>query len=278
MPLVSIVIPAFKPDYFKSALESVAVQDFNDIEIYVSDDSADDNIFQIVQAIKKHTEKTIHYIKNEPSLGEIKNHEKCLGLGESKYIKFMHDDDIIHPTLVSKQVALLHGNDIIPFATTHRYEIDKYNKLISPERKPFLKFIREDGFLDGRSLLSFFCSKQLNIIGEPPALLINREHIKNLRGDAFSLFGDTFIKGWGDMSLSANLIHHSQSGIGYVAETLYFHRYLYEKDYSCPGEALPSEVFRDQLKNMGYNLDQKFVAFQSASSGEQENIDIFSFF
>ena len=41
-PFFSITIPTFnKPDYLQSAIGSVLLQDFNDFEIVVSDNSSD---------------------------------------------------------------------------------------------------------------------------------------------------------------------------------------------------------------------------------------------
>lgn len=92
MPLISICIPAYKRvQYLQRLLDSIAVQTFRDFEVVVSDDSDDDSVYNLLEA---YTEKfTIHYYKNEPSLGTPANWNFGISKATGEWIKLIHDDD-----------------------------------------------------------------------------------------------------------------------------------------------------------------------------------------
>ncbi len=91
-PLISICIPAYKRvPYLQRLLDSIAVQTFRDFDVIVSDDSPDDTVQDLLNA---YTEKfTIHYYKNEPSLGTPANWNFGISKASGEWIKLIHDDD-----------------------------------------------------------------------------------------------------------------------------------------------------------------------------------------
>ncbi len=74
-PLISICIPAYKkPQFVVRCLESIAEQDYKQVEVIISDDSPDEDI---KRAIEPYTNKLeIKYFHNKPALQSPKNYRK----------------------------------------------------------------------------------------------------------------------------------------------------------------------------------------------------------
>jgi glycosyltransferase involved in cell wall biosynthesis len=92
MVSVSICIPAYNQvESFKRALDSLLNQSFEDYEIIVTDDSDNDDIFNLIQS-SSHSQK-IQYHKNSQRLGAPENWNRAISLADGKYIKILHHDD-----------------------------------------------------------------------------------------------------------------------------------------------------------------------------------------
>lgn len=91
-PAVSVCIPAYRqPAFLARAIESVFVQDFQDFEIIVTDDSETDELLEVVSRWKD--DKRLIYHRNENRLGSPGNWNAAMDLARADLIKFMHHDD-----------------------------------------------------------------------------------------------------------------------------------------------------------------------------------------
>ncbi|UIK13636.1 glycosyltransferase family 2 protein (plasmid) [Rhizobium leguminosarum] len=92
MPRVSICIPAYNPDYFELCLRSALAQSFVDAEILVSDDCPTD-------AIKVICDKYVRFVQysRNPNPGPESNVRRLVQIANGEYIKFLFDDDVLHP-------------------------------------------------------------------------------------------------------------------------------------------------------------------------------------
>lgn len=68
-PLVSIVVPTYKPRYFEAALQSALLQTYQNIEILISDDCPTQDIQDILSRYLPYSPKPVRVIRNEPGLG-----------------------------------------------------------------------------------------------------------------------------------------------------------------------------------------------------------------
>ena len=99
LPLVSILIPSYKPKYFDFALRSAIGQSYGNIEIIVSDDCPDDGIKNIVDRYR--SVANIWYERNpKPDGMGYNNCVNSLRLARGEYIKFLFDDDVLMPFCV----------------------------------------------------------------------------------------------------------------------------------------------------------------------------------
>ncbi len=186
-PLVSIVIPAFKPRYFDKALLSAVRQTYSNIEIIVSDDSSTDEIKNIVDIFSDM--KPIRYYKNE---SKLYNDQKCFDLAEGEYIKFLCDDDLLHPDCVRQMVGVFekYGNEIT-LITSKRSRIDSQDNFLPDDNATRILF-GKNTIASGRETVDFMLSNLVNAVGEPTTVMFRKNNLKENKPFFFSLNGKEF--------------------------------------------------------------------------------------
>jgi len=89
---ISICIPAYKRvSFLKRLLDSIQIQTYRHFEVVVTDDSPDNEVFELCQAHP--LSDSIRYFKNEKNLGTPENWNESLRRARGEWIKLMHDDD-----------------------------------------------------------------------------------------------------------------------------------------------------------------------------------------
>jgi glycosyltransferase involved in cell wall biosynthesis len=172
--LVSVLIPAFKPEFFKTALLSVLNQTHQNIEILIGDDSGHLGIREIIEEIN---DPRVIYIPSyqvthqNPRL----NHMILWYRARGKYVRFVYDDDIIYPRSTE---VLLDQIKKIPGCVMSWHQ----RELIDKEGKVFLKldFLGQlqEVYMD-RALLLDNLIKHQNFIGEPSFVLLDKTMFNN---------------------------------------------------------------------------------------------------
>ena len=91
-PLLSICIPAYnRVPFLQRLLESIAVQQFTDFEVIVTDDSTNGKVEQfLTQQVYRFP---LQYIRNQQQLGTPRNWTEGMKYASGTWIKIMHDDD-----------------------------------------------------------------------------------------------------------------------------------------------------------------------------------------
>ncbi|PIE96001.1 glycosyltransferase family 2 protein [Bacillus fungorum] len=110
-PKVSVIIPTYNmKDYLQEAINSVLRQDYENIEIIVSDDCSSDGTEEMMKQYN-HNSK-VRYIRNTVNLGPKENGRKLLyELSDGTYILGInHDDYLTQNNYISKAVSLLEEN------------------------------------------------------------------------------------------------------------------------------------------------------------------------
>lgn len=202
-PLVSIVIPAYKAEYFEAALLSACNQTYDNLEIVICDDNRSGAIAAIVERYCHSSRVPIHYIHNDPALGEVRNAVACVEAARGKYIKTLHDDDELLPQSVAALVDVMERDPSIALASSRRLVINEEGE-ITPPKLPYMFPFSGDVVIDGPQLVSFLARYPLNFIGEPSCMLCRREDLLELGDQVMSLQGK-LILGFGDMAMAAQL-------------------------------------------------------------------------
>src|SRR6476619_5019469 len=109
-PLVSIVVPTFnRTRYLAIALESALAQTYRNIEILVSDDASNEDIFGAV--VSRFADSRIKYHRNPSNLGMGMNTWGALTRASGKYVGTIHDDDAWEPDFLETLVPPLERDD-----------------------------------------------------------------------------------------------------------------------------------------------------------------------
>ncbi len=105
-PKVSIMIPVYNQEkYIANAIQSALNQDYNNIEIIISDDASTDNTAKIIK--KYLPNPKIKYNRNKTNIGRVKNYRKLLfELTRGYYVINLDGDDIlIDNSFITKSVG-----------------------------------------------------------------------------------------------------------------------------------------------------------------------------
>ena len=131
-PLVSIIIPTYnRKELLKRAIESALKQDYENIEIIISDNASTDGTNILM---KEYLEKynNIKYIRRDKNYGPFYNgYNAYKENSQGKYIFFLCDDDyLMGTTFIRNAVDVLENNDnvllVTGFVLMYFEIIDKY--------------------------------------------------------------------------------------------------------------------------------------------------------
>ncbi|MFS1288083.1 glycosyltransferase [Pseudomonas piscis] len=203
-PLVSVVIPAYKAEYFEVALASACAQSYECLEVVICDDSRTDIIRECTARYQQLSSVAIRYEFNDQQRGELFNAIECIKIARGKYIKFLHDDDVLHPECVAELVAAMEADPSISIASSRRRLIDSAGQVLPDALATSLPFAT-DVVIDGRELTSLLADHSLNFIGEPSCVLCRREDLLALGDDLMSLNG-CLIYWVGDLAMYVKLL------------------------------------------------------------------------
>lgn len=114
-PLVSICIPAYEQTtYLSKALDSIAIQRFDDYEIILTDDSLTDSVERFIGTHP--LRPRIRYVRNPTRRGSPGNWNACIALGRGSLIKILHHDDwLVDDESLGEFVAIMAANPTANF-------------------------------------------------------------------------------------------------------------------------------------------------------------------
>ena len=116
---VSIIIPVYKnARHLSECLTSILAQNFQDMEILISDDCSPDNSVDIIRDFAA-KDPRIRWWRNERNLGLTFNHNVCLRVAQGEFIKPFHaDDKFLHPDALARMVKILEENPSVSLVCT----------------------------------------------------------------------------------------------------------------------------------------------------------------
>ncbi len=191
VPAVSLCIPTYNgASYLGATLASAEAQDFDDLEIVLSDSGSTDGTLEILDSFKSQSRFPVRRLP-PPGPGMVVNWNHCIDRASGRYLKFLFQDDILAPDCVSRMVALADEDPSIGMVFSPR-------ELLMDDdarRHPFCcKMEQESGHVHrgwkrldrlqaGRLLLAdpgLVTHGPLNKIGEPSNVLLRRDTLKRV--------------------------------------------------------------------------------------------------
>lgn len=104
MTKLAIVIPYYKPYFFKAALLSVKNQTNHQFHLYIGNDASPDDPRQTIQEVFG-DDQNVTYIKFDNNLGStnlVKQWERCIDMASQPYIWLFSDDDLMPGDAVAR--------------------------------------------------------------------------------------------------------------------------------------------------------------------------------
>ncbi|HIK33957.1 MAG TPA: glycosyltransferase [Oscillatoriales cyanobacterium M59_W2019_021] len=281
LPLVSICIPTFNGEkYISSSLFSALSQTYQNIEIIISDDNSKDRTIEIINSYKNWSSVDI-LIFQHPQYGLVQNWNFCLHQANGKYIKFLHQDDILEPECVEKMVDLAEQDEEIGLVFSPR------GILMSEDADR--EFVCLDNYKNGQNLHAGWNNLQaiqsgrqllsqpdlleghINKIGEPTTVLIRKDVFENVG------YFDPDLPQLVDVEMWLRIL--SQYKVGFVDRML-SHWRLHPEQQSCKNFKNPQtpftldliKLYNKILKNQKYPQVLREKAQQKYSQINQ-NLD-----
>ncbi|MDT4292313.1 glycosyltransferase [Methylomonas sp. MO1] len=187
MPKISVCIPTFNGErYLKETLSSVLAQTYKDFEVIVVDDHSNDSTCNIVNKFVAIDSRVFLYV-NEKNQGLVGNWNRCVDIAKGEWIKFVFQDDLLHPDCIGKMMA--HANKSNQFIVCQRdviyndYDKNSSNLAQTINELPYLKSIFPNGgYINPETIRKTSLEyPDKNYFGEPTATLLHR--------DLFSKYG-----------------------------------------------------------------------------------------
>lgn len=202
--LVSIVIPAYKANYFESTLTSAMQQTHDDLEIVICDDCPTDAIKQIVDKLSARSRFPIRYFRNNLPLGEAVNLARAVEEASGDYVKLLYDDDLLDPDCVRLLFEVMSRNPGVTIAASRRRQINEHD-IVLPESAMTRALFSQDVLIHGTELASFIGEHAFNFIGEPSVVMCRRKDLRSF-GNSLMLFAGRPLHGLGDLALFTILL------------------------------------------------------------------------
>jgi hypothetical protein len=185
-PRVSLLIPAYAARFFAAALDSALAQTYPNVEIIVADDSDGDYVEAMTTRVAKGPGR-VRYVRNAPRRGFHANFAQLHTLAKGHYLKFLNDDDVLHPECVARMVAVFEAlGSRISLVASRRVLIDEAGNAL-PDSPATVPLSEQDCALNGRMLGDDLLLASVNRVGEPTATMFRRADVALQAGSLFRI-------------------------------------------------------------------------------------------
>ena len=184
---VSVCIPTHNgAAYLRQAIESARAQSYRDFELLIVDDDSSDDTIQIVEEFAR-IDSRIRVHRNPQRLGLAGNWNRCLELARGEWIKFLFQDDYLHPNCIELLLGLAARSGATLLACQRDLEFEP--SLPAEFKNAFVRYVVENE-LAGRfpnttgaiSAAEFAAHAalypSLNCIGEPTVVMFHHSVVE----------------------------------------------------------------------------------------------------
>ncbi|MCF8567763.1 glycosyltransferase [Alicyclobacillus tolerans] len=216
MPKVSILVPAFRPEYLDACILSALNQTFRDFELIISDDSNGNGVESVVS---KWHDGRLKYMKNPNRQMPGTNRDFLISNASGQYIKFLFDDDYLMPQSVEYLIGI--AEQLKAKLVFHgRYFVDTAGRILS---SPLYVQHNSAILLSAEEYFEEMIGNCFNFIGEPTNVLIDAEVLRTIPNPfGFETMRMRFLT---DVALYTNVARHglTMAGIGYIGSAFRQH-------------------------------------------------------
>ena len=124
-PKVSVLIPSYNQEsVIEQTVMSALTQNYDNLEVVVSDDASLDSTPQILTEIQKKYPERLKIFLHQTNLGVTKNHTRGLLECRGDFIAFQDGDDLFLPGKIRKQVEFMLKH---PDCTISSHDVDVFD-------------------------------------------------------------------------------------------------------------------------------------------------------
>jgi len=171
-------------EYLRQCIDSILAQTYPDLELVLLDDCSTDQTRSIAQSYAA-SDSRVRLITNSTNLGLVGNWNRCIDLASGDWIKFVFQDDTIHPDCLARMLG--YARDGIVFVACQRTLVFEAGTE-SAARDSYTRHQKLLAHLFGESqvvsaercqelALEYF---GINVFGEPTSVLIHRSAFEKL--------------------------------------------------------------------------------------------------
>ena len=132
VPRVSVCVPVYdKGRYLARTLESVLAQTFTDFELVVLDNASTDGSAAVAAAF---SDPRIVLVHNESTVPAPQNFRRVVELSSAPLVKVVNADDLIHPTALERQVAVMDADPSLAVVSCRHDLVDDDDAVVARNR------------------------------------------------------------------------------------------------------------------------------------------------
>ncbi len=134
-PKVSIGMPVYNGErLLPRALDSILEQDFQDLEVVISDDASTDSTEELCREYAR-KDPRVRYFRNAQNLTLWRNFNRAFELSEGEYFKWAAQDDWIAPNYVSACLKPLEADPDGVLSFSQIVFFDENNRILGTRRE-----------------------------------------------------------------------------------------------------------------------------------------------
>lgn len=166
--------------FIEETLNSAINQSYKNIEIIITDDHSSDNTLNICKQFAD-KDSRIKIYKNDKNLGLVGNWKQSIAKANSKWVKFLFQDDLLEPTCIEQMIrAAIDNNSNFVICNRAYFFEDGFDERIKrhyTENLPKTDLIFKENRVYKPEETAKLIAPHLfnNCIGEPPTFLFNRD-------------------------------------------------------------------------------------------------------
>ena len=169
-PILSVCIPAYRgAAHLGATIDSVLGQSFGDFELVIIDDNSPDDTAAVVA---RYTDPRVRFMRNANNLGPEGNWNRCLSESRGKYFKLLPQDDLLMPTCLERQMAVLERDteEKIALVFCARRIVVAGDRAVTVRGYPGGK----QGVIPGCTVVRRCVRFGTNLIGEPGSVMFRK--------------------------------------------------------------------------------------------------------
>ena len=177
IPAVSVCIPTYNAArHIRQTVRSVLDQTFADFELVICDDASTDDTLKILQEFQ---DPRIRILPSPTNTGLAPNWNRSVRECRAPYIKLLCQDDLIYPTCLEKQFAILSSpvHADIALVSARRDIIDDTGRVRARGSAAW-----PTGRVDGPLAIRRIVRSGTNPLGEPAAAMFRAEAFHRVGG------------------------------------------------------------------------------------------------